>query len=458
MEKNQCIILFLTLLFSFSIQAQDSIVISGEFKQNNQFVKVVMHKFNIGYFPIAATSIKENKFRISLPPLFESGVYRFKYSFANNDRFFDLIINGKDKNINLVIDANSNDLLEIFGSDENKMWYEYNKNLNYQIQRIVILQQFINSYYFNNSRTIKQALLELNSEEKKYRKQFNSFLKKMNNTWAFVMVKNKPFYFINPKDDLRIQDFLKKEYFWDNIDTTNPNFINSPLYTDLILNYLRYWLNPNMNFSNDEKTEGLKKSADVVMNVFSKNDSTSQFALKYLQLGFKEIGEEEVLKYLDTKYSIFVNSCFDDNEKTEYDKRIKSYALLSEGNIAPDFPLTLSNNKSIKGFHDFLSQETYLLFWSISCPHCIDLLPKVNRWASKHLDKKVLAISLESNNDFNTEFIKSNEYIIFYKDGNGWNTPAAVVYNIMATPSLFIIDSNKKIKKKYNQFDQLFLD
>jgi hypothetical protein len=54
-------------------------------------------------------------------------------------------------------------------------------------------------------------------------------------------------------------------------------------------------MNPNMNFAAEEKTNGFKRSVDIISRQFGVNEQPHHFACKYLTLGFKEIGEEELL-------------------------------------------------------------------------------------------------------------------------------------------------------------------
>ena len=144
----------------------------------------------------------------------------------------------------------------------------------------------------------------------------------MQGTWAYEMVANRPYYFSNPTEDFRIQDFNKREHFWDNFDANNPKLLNSPLYTEHILNYLRYWMNPDMGFSQEERTKGFKNAVDTIMKKFSGTEATKTFAYKYLTLGFKEIGQEEVLQYLDEQYKTLAQQCLNETEKTEFEKRM----------------------------------------------------------------------------------------------------------------------------------------
>ena len=249
--------LFLT---SFSF-AQDSIRISGQLLHNTRFAKVVVSKFGVGSFPIAAVPIQEEKFSLTAPGDIEPGVYRFQYSQTAND-YVDIILDGKEKEIAFALDALGENKEPTFSqSKENELWYNYQNQSQLQLQKIEVLNQFIALYPSATDKIISQASKALAKEKENYTTQKSIFLKNNPTTWAALMVQNKSHYFTNPKDNWRIQNYEKHQHFWDNVNTTNPQLINTSLYTELILEYLKYYLNPEMQFSEEETqaVEEIKK-------------------------------------------------------------------------------------------------------------------------------------------------------------------------------------------------------
>ena len=452
--------LFLSLCFLVPVivYAQDSILVKGHFVNNTKYAKVIMKKYAVGTFPVGGASIKNGNFFISLPPDIPIGVYRFQYAVAEGEQYVDIIINGKEKLIEFTLLANDPSAYPQFlASDENKNWYVYLKQNRDQIERINLLNQFIFAYPSANAQVIKAAEKEWELEKALYAQNLETFKNQMRGSIAYEMVANRPYFFSNPKDEPRIQDFEKREHFWDGFDANNPALINTPLYTDHILNYLRYWMNPNMNFSAEEKTEGFKRSVDVIIRKFSGNKESHAFAYKYLSLGFKEIGEEEILQYLDLNYKDLAEQCFDSFEKTEFEKRMIGYASMKIGNKAPNFSLNITSKdhkkNKITDLYKLKSEKTILVFWSSSCPHCMEELPKINEWASTHKEVKVLAISLDTNQEIHQNTIKKFPHLMHSCDYKAWNSPAALQYYISATPTFIVLDMDKKISGKYSKWE-----
>lgn len=453
-------LLFLVVLFSFSYftsLAQDSIVVKGKFIGNTKYAKVLMKKFDIGNFPVGGATIKNDSFKLVLPPNIPFGVYRFQYAVGEGEKYLDIIINGKEKEIAFTLEANEEMVLPKFtASYENQQWYAYQKQNSLQLERIALLNQFINAYPNAQAEVVKVAVKEWEMERDLYWKNFEQFKLTMQGTWAYEMVANRPYYFTNPLEDFRIQDFNKREHFWDNFDANNPKLLNTPLYTEHILNYLRYWMNPNMNFSAEEKTNGFKRAVDVIIRKFAGNEATHTFAFKYLSLGFKEIGEEEVLQYLDENYKNLAEQCFDEFEKTEFEKRMEGYATLKKGNKAPDFKLNVVNAKlKVERLYKLKAEKTILVFWSSTCPHCMEEMPKLNDWVAEHKQIKIIAVSLDTDPNLHQETIKKLPHIIHSCDYKAWDTDAATKYYIAATPTFIVLDQDKKIVGKYSTLEQV---
>lgn len=454
---------FYFLFFSFYALAQDSIVVKGQFINNTKYAKVLIKKFEVGTFPVAGAEIKDEKFSFSLPPDIEPGVYRFQYAFAQSEQYLDIIINGEDKKIEFTIDADDDFAYPQFTrSEENKQWYAYLEETNNQLQRVELLNQFINRYPVATAKVVKAAEQEWEEEKALYEKNFNAFVTKMENSLACDMVANNRYYFTNPKDDFRLQDYYKREHFWDGFDATNPALINTPLYTEHILNYLRYWMNPEMEFSAQEQTKGFKKAVDVILSEFSGNKETKEFAYKYLTLGFKEIGQEEVLQYLDENYKELAEQCFDDVEKSEFDKRMQGYAAMKVGNQAPDFELQVQSDAKSDGeglkdqrLYDIKANQTLVVFWSSTCPHCIKEMPKLNDWAANHKEVSIVAVSVDTDQQSYTEAIAQLPNMLHTCDYKGWDTEAANLYFIAATPTFILLDQDKKILGKYASWEEV---
>ncbi|WP_445758086.1 TlpA family protein disulfide reductase [Polaribacter sp.] len=450
-NKNlKLLITFFMFIITAASFCQDSIVIQGELKNNSRYAKVVVNKFGIGSFAIAAFPIENDKFSITAPVDILPGVYRLQYSQTANE-YVDVIINGKEKNIAFSLDLF--DEVEkrkpVFTqSKENQNWYSYQNQSQLQLQKIIALQQALAGYPNATDKIVAQLQTAVTQEQQNYHKQEATFLKNNGNTWAAHMVQNKAVYFTNPKDDWRLQDLAVRDHYWDNVDAGNPVLINSPLYTELILEYLKYYMNPEMNFSEEGMNEGFISSVDTIMQKFSANEETKKFAVQYLQLGFKELGNEKVLQHIDEKYQKLLAQCQDETDKTAFEKRMAGYAAMKEGMQAPN--ITFSDNGTL---YDLPSGKTIVVFWASWCPNCMEEMPKVNAWAKENPNIKVVAISLDEDQAAYETTIQQFPNIFHHTDLKKWEGKAVNDYFVYGTPTFIVLDKDKKIVGKFASFE-----
>ncbi len=438
------------LLTTGSCKAQDSIVLQGQLVNNTRFAKVVVKKFGVGSFDIAVAPITNGKFRITAPAELEPGVYRLAYSQSSLSEYVDVILNGTEKEISFSLD-----LAEEIGNRkpvftqlaENKNWYAYQAQETVQLQKISALQNALAIYPSSTDKIIKQLHKAIAKEQKNHQRSFNAFVEANQGTLAGAMVANKPTYFPNPKDDWRLQDYYRRQHFWDGVDGINPKLINTPLYTEHILNYLRYYMNPDMQFSEEEMNAGFMKSVDTIMNRFGGNEETKKFALQYLQLGFKELGNEEVLQYIDQTYQELASQCSDDTDKQAFDKRMAGYAAMKAGEVAPN--IALGSKLSL---YDLAAEEVLVVFWASWCPHCIEEMPQLDSWAAAHPNTMVVAISLDEDQAAYEAAARELPNLIHTTDFKKWDGKAVQDYFIYGTPTFILLAKNKKIVGKYSSF------
>ena len=451
---KKIIFLFLIVTSLVKTYAQDSIRISGQLQNNTKFVKVIVKKFNIGSNDIAAIPIKaDGSFSIAAPKELHAGVYRFQYSQSSLSEYVDVILDGNEKEIHFTLDVAEaiEKRTPVFTkSNENSNWYAYQNQSKLILQKIEALQQVLAWYPKSKDKIVKQVEKAITQEQKNYKTQENKFLQQNTNTWAATMVQNTPHYFTNAKEDWRLQDFERREHYWDNIETTNPKLINTPLFTEHILKYLQYYMNPEMQFSEIEMEEGFKKSVDTIMQKFSGNQETKKFALQYLQLGFKEIGQEKVLQYIDENYQNEIKQCQDDTQKAEFENRMAGYAAMKEGNQASN--IALADNQTL---YDIKTEQTLLVFWASWCPHCMEEIPKLEAWAKENPNTKVVAISLDEDKTAYEATIKNFPNLQHHCDYKKWESPAVKNYYIYGTPTFILLDKDKKILGKYSSFNQM---
>ena len=446
-------LLFLPLRFF----AQDSIQIKGSLIHNTIYSQVVVKQFGVGEMPIGVFPIENNtgNFRITTPKDLRPGVYRFQYGQTAVNDYIDVIINGRENEITFSIDvANSTPKrFPIFTkSAENIAWYRLDEKLYGINQLIEKLHDFLATYPNPTDKAYVAVEKEYFKTIKEYKRSRLKFIQQSNPFfWAKQMAYFSNSYFPNPKDHWRLQQYNSHQYFWLEKPTTDERLLNSPLYTQSILDYIQYFMNPEVEFSENEMNEGFEKCVDTIVNRFSGNEQTKTFAINYLQLGFKEIGNERLLQYIDQKYAIQLK---DASENELLFKRIAAYERLAPFQNAPDFKWANAIGDSLN-FSDLKGNEILLVFWSSDCPHCLEELPQVNEYVEKNKGTIVLAINVDEDKNRHYKEAANFNNMFHYNDLKGIHSPACEAYNVFATPTYFRINKDFQIINKYEKFNAI---
>lgn len=119
---------------------------------------------------------------------------------------------------------------------------------------------------------------------------------------------------------------------------------------------------------------------------------------------------------------------------------------MTVGATVPDFTMNDFNGDPVT-FSEVQKEKTLLIFWSSWCSHCIEMLPQIKRWQLQNKEVEIVAVSLDtSENEWKnkvTELGIESWYNLF--ELKGWDGKSAEEYNIYATPTLILIDKNRKI-------------
>jgi thiol-disulfide isomerase/thioredoxin len=446
-------LLFVSLisLFSFA-QVKDSIRIQGTFLNNSRYTNVMLMAFGSDQKNIKKSLIKESVFNISLPLDINPGVYRLIYSQSESNGYIDLIINGFESIIAFSLDVNKKETVVFKESNSNRSWYGYLTQSNRRLLKIEMLSELWMNYPDRNDKILSSVNGSIEKEKARYQNEFNSFIKENKGSWQADMVANKPFYFTNLNELYVLQEYDRRSHYWDYIDTRSEVLLNSPLYSDHILNYLGYYMNPQMQFSEQEMEEGFKKSSDTIMARFGSNEKTQRFALQYLTRGFKEIGQEKVLQYIDQKYASIALQCQDEQQKDAFEQRLASYETLKPGVLAPGIDW-YDKEDTVKNLNDITADKVLVVFWASWCTHCQQMMPGLNEFALKNPGIKVLAVSLDEDQIAFLQFSKEYNNMLHFCDFKKWNSDPVVKYNIVATPSFFLLDNERRIIDKYTSFE-----
>jgi thiol-disulfide isomerase/thioredoxin len=139
---------------------------------------------------------------------------------------------------------------------------------------------------------------------------------------------------------------------------------------------------------------------------------------------------------------------------------VESYRKMAPGKIAPDI-ITEDINGNLIALSESEHKYTMVLFWASWCPHCKSMIPELKEWYKKNteIDLEIMAISIDTARTEWQKTVTENQLPwINCNEPSGWDGKAAVGYNLYATPTMFILDRERKILAKPVTFYEFSLD
>lgn len=391
-----------------------------------------------------------------------SGLFKFTFNDLNNpgmyrvfllkDVFFDIIYNRENINIKSDYD-NLYENLEVIQSTENKIYYDFLRKMNDYRRKFELLSPLndyypaTDSFYF----AAKQRYIEVQDEMQLY---IDEVLENHPDAWTAKIIERKRPLVYKPELNEMEKRTYTVEHFFDHFDFTDVELIRSNVYTTSAIDYMSLYSNPNL--TQDQLEAEFIKAVDKIMYEAMDNSLIYSFITEYLVGGFEKFHFDKVLEYIAETYA--PEQCENEERKSDLQTRLKKYAELSVGKPAPEIIIPDVNGKEIK-LSEIQADYTLVIFWASWCPHCNEILPQIHNVYQSSINFKkmsVLSISLDKEK---TDWIKAltegNYTWLNTSDLKGWDSRAAIDYNVYATPTMFLLDKNKNIVAKPITFEEL---
>lgn len=134
------------------------------------------------------------------------------------------------------------------------------------------------------------------------------------------------------------------------------------------------------------------------------------------------------------------------------DRLTSTIATNKNTEIGAQFPnqiFSQATNTKAKSLADVKASKKVIIFWSSTCSHCEAELPKIlEKYAAmKSQNIEVIGLSLDTEKQSYENKVKSLPWIND-SEIKGWYSSYVDKYNVHATPTYFVLDSNNKILAK----------
>ncbi|AUC16257.1 hypothetical protein BTO06_14285 [Tenacibaculum sp. SZ-18] len=399
---------------------------------------IVFEDVNIG-----GNTQKVGRFELNLPPDAKEGAYRVTYR-NSGAGFVDFFFN--KENIEFVFNPVYPEESIVFTkSRENKVYREY-------LDAIATMQRSIDSlqveYLKNEDKKFKKAYKKAYKEQGEIQEIYEGKSEGMLvNTFIEA---SKPTNSSSIFDDTQeYLDYVVSNFF-KNVDFSNSKLYSSPFIVDKITNYVFYL---NIAESQSAQQKLYNESIAKVMGLV-KDKKVRKEVIEYLITRFANARNSEIVDGLFTNYYDKLPSNFQD-QKFRDDK----VALLraTVGRTAPDFSWKEGENEyKLSSLND--GEKYLLVFWSTGCSHCLKEIPQLHSFMKTHNKTSVIAFGIEQAEPEWTAYIKKLDgwhNAIGTHPDNKWENEVVRTYQLVGTPTYFILNKDKKIIAMPNSFEDV---
>jgi peroxiredoxin len=383
-----------------------------------------------------------------------------------NKQWFYVLCDGKDVEVKTIYDGKERsnsimDSLKVVQSLENKLFYEFEQ----QQQQINVadyfLKQMMRLYPIQDPFHIKI--------EDEYAKRFammDALVKKQNANQQSMALKVFKAYYKPVIPDWKQLDYWRDSvlalHYFDQFNPADSFYIHSNILPKKMDGYIALRTNKVDAYNRPIKSElqtGI--AAQEFLKHTQLNALNFDFCLNYILKKFKKEHLDEAFLYV---YDAFAKPKDGDCEQTKlstldiWKGRVNVLRNVQIGSVAPDIELE-EGKLMLSGIE---SKYILLVFWATWCPHCTEAMPEVkneiNTYNKNHARSlTTIAISLDTDGEAWQAYVKAQQMYTFlnFTELKGWKSEVAKKYNVYATPTMILLDKDKKILAKPETVNEL---
>lgn len=238
---------------------------------------------------------------------------------------------------------------------------------------------------------------------------------------------------------------FNRYHFFDNIDFSDARLLRTPILESKINTYFDRVLLPMPDsiipaaIDLIEKTKANREMFQYVLSTLTNKFQTSE-----------RMGMDGVFVAIAEKYYLGGQAWWADQKLLDkIAERVKAIKPNIIGNVAPDLWLPNPNSKYFR-LSDVNAKITVAYFWDPDCSHCKKVTPELKKVYEKYKAKgfEVFAVYTQGDQPKWMDYISKNELTWINVWDPTFSSNFRNLYDIYATPVIYVLDKNKKIIAK----------
>ncbi len=380
----------------------------------------------------------------------EPGVYLVVMPPKNT--YFEFLVTEKEQHFSLETD--STDFIrhmKVKGSKENQIFYDYVRFVTPKRQRLHALQQQLQGKTGEDSVKIMEQIQKINEEIKNYHAQLKK--KYPNAFWTKILaLMEEPEV---PKDlSPEAAYYYYRAHYFDNIDFSDRRLLRTPVFHSRVMNYITQWT-PMV-------ADSIIKAVDYILSLAEADSEVFKYWLVNLLNHFaksKVMGMDAVYAHIVLNYYAKGKAPWVDSTQLVrmVDKATRLQFCLI-GKTAQNIYLPDSTGKYY-ALYDVVdtSRYTILYIWDPDCGHCKRETPKLLKLYEKYKDKgiSVYAVYGGAETEKWKKYIRTHKLPWINVHDPKHESYYRYFYDVVATPTIYLIDNQRKIVAKRLDVEQL---
>ncbi len=398
----------------------------------------------------SAMAKADGSFKFVIPEEMKHGLYRLAMGKVNlpgyydqHTQQFDLIWDGNTVVFNTHYTAPI-DSMKIILSEENTLYYQFLRRMKNFDRKINVLSSALLNYPDGDNFYRRLERQHRRVQNRRFNYIDNMIKKNTATIFSIIASFQKPPWISSPADPDELTG-LKQNFFYKG-QFSDPVLLQTDLIPRKIMRYLSLYAVEKSE--KDDREEDLIYAADVIMQHAMDNETVSYYVLQFLINGFESMDYHKVSKHLMERY-LGEEICFKEDRLPEQIASAQGEGLV-EGARVPGFSITAHNGHNIE-IDNIQAEYTLILFWGSWCYYCEDVMDDLYIIYSDFLSRKegfleVVAIGIENDKQMWLDQIERGGYDdwINYSSMKRWDCPIVQDYNLIGTPTMFLLDDEKR--------------